>query len=261
VATANFLINRTSTSANGGTTPFEKLTGQIPSVENLKVFGCRSFVLDTSPSRKKWAPRAHECVFLGYDSISRGFRNYNRQTGKIIVSKDVQFDEKHFSCLSTQTENSKPSSLPEWPSVGDASTNFVPEPVNRGPSLQALSSTGPEISQKTPEQLRLLNGEHNAAPIEFPITDFSVDITLSQDVSHNASLPLFTYQRRRLVSQNQELQKTDPSCQNESLPPTTRSGRTSKLPPKLRDFYLHVAEIPKNLSLPLSAEAALLHPG
>lgn len=56
-------------------------------------------------------------------------------------------------------------------------------------------------------------------------------------------------------------QQQDNHCQNESLPPVTRSGRTSKLPPKLRDFYLHVAEIPKTISLPISAEAALQHPG
>ena len=57
VAAANHVTNRTSTRANGGLTPYEKLIGQAPSVSHLRVFGCRSFVLNTSPARQKWAHR------------------------------------------------------------------------------------------------------------------------------------------------------------------------------------------------------------
>lgn len=89
VSTANYLINRTATRANGGDTPYERFTGLKPSISHLKTFGCKTFVLDTDPSRKKWAPRSSECIFLGYDSNSRGFRNYHKTPRKIIISKDV----------------------------------------------------------------------------------------------------------------------------------------------------------------------------
>lgn len=89
LATANYVANRTSTRANEGITPYKRLTGQVPCVAHLRIFGCKIFVLNTSPSHKKWAPRAHECVFVGYDSSSNGFRNYHRPTRRILISKDI----------------------------------------------------------------------------------------------------------------------------------------------------------------------------
>ena len=53
VATANYLVNRTPTQGNAGMTPYEKLTGNQPSLKHLRIFGCRTFVLNTDPSRKK----------------------------------------------------------------------------------------------------------------------------------------------------------------------------------------------------------------
>lgn len=118
VATANYVINRTATRANHGTTPYEKFTGHTPSISHLRTFGCRSCVLNTSPSRKKWAPRSYECVFLGYDETSRGFKSYNRSTQKILVSKDVQFDENHFPFSSLVSKANNLTVSPagdEWP--------------------------------------------------------------------------------------------------------------------------------------------------
>lgn len=73
ISTANYLVNRTATRVNGGDSPYEKLTGSRPSLLHLKTFGCRTYVLDTLPFRKKWAPRATPCIFLGYDNESKGF--------------------------------------------------------------------------------------------------------------------------------------------------------------------------------------------
>lgn len=110
VATANYVTNRTSTKANNGVTSFERLIGKVPVVDHLCVFGCRSFVRNNSPKRKKWAPRSTECIFLGYDAVSRGFRNYHRPSRKIFVSKDVRFDELTFPCVQASAASpSQPS--------------------------------------------------------------------------------------------------------------------------------------------------------
>lgn len=42
------------------------------------------------------ALRANECIFMGYDPTSTDFRNYHSKTRRIIISKDVQFDEASF---------------------------------------------------------------------------------------------------------------------------------------------------------------------
>lgn len=88
VSTANYVINRTATSANGGDTLFSKLTSLKPSVKHLWVFGCQTFVMNTEPSKKKWSPRATEYVFLEYNTTSTGYRNYHRSSKRIFISKD-----------------------------------------------------------------------------------------------------------------------------------------------------------------------------
>lgn len=136
VSTANYLINRTSTRANSGTTPFEKLTGIIPSVHHLRIFGCRTFVLNTNPSLMKWAPRSTECIFLGYDSTSRGFRNYHKASRKILISKDVEFDERTFpyrqkalsvdQAINQSIGLSKLTSFPSYMTAAAPPLQFVP---------------------------------------------------------------------------------------------------------------------------------------
>lgn len=136
VSTANYLINRTSTRANGYETPYERLTGNKPTESHLKVFGCRTYVQDTSPARKKWAPRSSECIFVGYDLTSRGFRNYSRSMRKIIVAKDVDFDKGFFPCSLPSDQHSKPKELVEWPtSESHDIGNQFPLPSSHLPDL------------------------------------------------------------------------------------------------------------------------------
>lgn len=96
VAATNYVVNRTSTRANGGITPYQRFTGHLPQVDHLRIFGCKSYVLNTTPKLKKLASRAHECIFVGYDVNSRGYRNYHKATRRILVSTDVRFDEQCF---------------------------------------------------------------------------------------------------------------------------------------------------------------------
>lgn len=150
ISTANYLINRTATRTNAGTTPYEKLTGIKPSLHHLRVFGCRTFVLNTNPSLTKWAPRSTKCIFLGYDSTSRGFGNYHRGSQKILISKDVEFDELTFPCQpqSSVLANSGNHSAdsPLWPNdiieLHDKGSITDPAcPVSTLPHLASPSTT------------------------------------------------------------------------------------------------------------------------
>lgn len=109
VTSANYVTNRTSTKANNVVTPFKHLTDKVPTVDHLRVFGCKSFVLNNSPKHKKWTPQSSECIFVGYNAVSRGFRNYHWPSHKIFVSKDVKFDKLTFPCI---TPNAASTSQP-----------------------------------------------------------------------------------------------------------------------------------------------------
>jgi hypothetical protein len=48
--------------------------------------------------------KSKKCIFIGYDSSSKGYKLYNPNSGKIVISRDVEFDEKDLWDWSTQEE-------------------------------------------------------------------------------------------------------------------------------------------------------------
>jgi transposase InsO family protein len=275
IATANYVANRTSTRANSGTTPFERFTGKIPQIDHLRVFGCKSYVLDTSPHLKKWAPRAHECIFLGYDSNSRGFRNFNRATRRILVSKDVRFDELSFPCATPSSSQSSILTSRDWelPILADDPTPVSSE-VSPPPST--LRNTGPRLCVSPPLQSGSSTPVHrlevsvpeDQVPDALPHGDLinpspspvliPSEESLPAAAAHSpSSVPLQTYHRRpEAVSA--------PVSGASTVDPfliTTRSGRAARPSTRLTDYHLHLTEAVPSVSLPESVAAALLHPG
>ncbi|QRV82277.1 Pol polyprotein/retrotransposon [Ceratobasidium sp. AG-Ba] len=63
------------------------------SVRNIRVFGSTCYAIDTSKHRKKSAPRATECRFLGCDLTTKGYRLQVLGLTKVIKTCDVIFHE------------------------------------------------------------------------------------------------------------------------------------------------------------------------
>ena len=74
-------------------TPFEVWVGYKPSVLNLKVFGCICYTHIPEAKRDKLDKKAEAGIFIGYSSITKGYRIYQPVAKKITVSRDVRFDE------------------------------------------------------------------------------------------------------------------------------------------------------------------------
>ncbi|XP_076904998.1 uncharacterized protein LOC143560607 [Bidens hawaiensis] len=64
--TATNLINRFPTEILNNKTPYEVLTGKLPSYDHIKSFGCLAYPSTLSHGRDKFKPKAVPCVFLGY---------------------------------------------------------------------------------------------------------------------------------------------------------------------------------------------------
>jgi hypothetical protein len=97
---ATYLWNRSRNSALGaGETPYYKMFGKHANRKHLRVFGCKSFVHDTSTARGKFDDRALEGIMIGYDDIGNNpkcYRIYIPSIGKYIKSGHVTFDEATF---------------------------------------------------------------------------------------------------------------------------------------------------------------------
>ncbi|KAK4382288.1 Retrovirus-related Pol polyprotein from transposon TNT 1-94 [Sesamum angolense] len=107
--TAAYLINRSPSVPLVGKVPEHVWSGKNVDLSSLRVFGCSAFVFQNND---KLEPRAQKCVFIGYPEGVKGYRLWLRnQTGfKVVISKDVTFNESEMPCLNTsKTELDFPS--------------------------------------------------------------------------------------------------------------------------------------------------------
>lgn len=88
------ILNRSPTLAVQNMTPEEAWSGTKPSVEYFRVFGCISYVHVPDAKRTKLEDKSVACVLLGVSEESKAYRLYDPITKKVIISKDVVFEEK-----------------------------------------------------------------------------------------------------------------------------------------------------------------------
>jgi len=93
VTTTVFILNRAPTKALKGKTPFEAWHGRKPNVSFLRTFGCIGHVKNTKPHLGKLEDRSTPMVLLGYEEGSKAYRLYDPKRGKVVISRDVVFDE------------------------------------------------------------------------------------------------------------------------------------------------------------------------
>ncbi|KAL0319934.1 UNVERIFIED_CONTAM: Retrovirus-related Pol polyprotein from transposon TNT 1-94 [Sesamum radiatum] len=93
VYTAVYLLNRCPTKAVQNMTPIEAWSGRKPSAKHLRVFGSICYVHIPTEKRHKLEEKTEKGIFLGYSTQSKGYRIYNLKTKKLIISRDVEFDE------------------------------------------------------------------------------------------------------------------------------------------------------------------------
>jgi len=90
VVTANYLQNRLPTKSEGRT-PYEKWHSQKPNLKDTHIFGCTAYVKVPDELRRKLDNKAKKLHFVGYSEQSKAFRLLDKETSKIIISRDVIF--------------------------------------------------------------------------------------------------------------------------------------------------------------------------
>ena len=91
--TVMFLLNRLPTKALEDKTSFEAWYVYKPSLSFLKLFDCVCFSHVPQVKRHKLDKKEIPGIFMGYGSISKAYKVYQPQTGKMIISRDVHFIE------------------------------------------------------------------------------------------------------------------------------------------------------------------------
>uniref|UniRef100_A0A2N9FY74 Integrase catalytic domain-containing protein n=1 Tax=Fagus sylvatica TaxID=28930 RepID=A0A2N9FY74_FAGSY len=87
------VLNRSPTLAVKDMTPEEAWSGIKPNVDYFRVFGCIGHVHVSDSKRKKLDDKSFQCVLLGMSEESKAYRLYDPASKKIVVSRDVFFEE------------------------------------------------------------------------------------------------------------------------------------------------------------------------
>ncbi|KAK1615929.1 hypothetical protein QYE76_021446 [Lolium multiflorum] len=97
ISTAVHYSNRLFLCPLHNKTPYELLTSNKPNVMYICVFGCKCLFKNNKGKLGKFETRTIEGIFVGYAENSHAYRYYNRSTGTIEVSCDVEFLEDNGS--------------------------------------------------------------------------------------------------------------------------------------------------------------------
>jgi hypothetical protein len=74
-------------------TSYELLTSNKPSVSYFRIFGSKCYVLQKRSKSSKFVPKVYEGFLLGYDSNSRTYPIFNKDSSCVEITCDVVFDE------------------------------------------------------------------------------------------------------------------------------------------------------------------------
>ncbi|CDF39892.1 unnamed protein product [Chondrus crispus] len=94
LATSVYVRNRvTSRTLPVNATPHHIWMNSTPNVGHLRVFGSKCWYTLPKLELRKLDLRAREAMFLGYSQCSKAYKLWDGELNKIVVSRDVKFDE------------------------------------------------------------------------------------------------------------------------------------------------------------------------
>ncbi|KAJ9539510.1 hypothetical protein OSB04_032243 [Centaurea solstitialis] len=130
VNTACYTQNRSLIVKRFRRTAYELFRNRKPSIKHLHIFGCVCYILNNKDLLGKFDSKSDDGIFLGYSSISKTYRVFNKRRQTIEETIHVKFDESGptFPHPNDNTE------INQW-----ADSFFqVPEPPIADPSPQDL---------------------------------------------------------------------------------------------------------------------------
>lgn len=75
-------------------TPYEASTGHKPHIRHLRIFGCIAYAHIHDDHHRKLDAKSRKCIMVGYSEESKAYKLYDPINHKVIISRDVTFDEE-----------------------------------------------------------------------------------------------------------------------------------------------------------------------
>lgn len=109
VLTSAYIINRLASKILGKKAPYELLHNQKPEYDHMRVFGCLTYFWSIETKGDKMEAMGRPGIFLGYPQGKKGYKFFDIDSKKMVVSRDLKFHEDTFT-FPVQTQASKDDS-------------------------------------------------------------------------------------------------------------------------------------------------------
>ncbi|GJU60588.1 retrovirus-related pol polyprotein from transposon TNT 1-94 [Tanacetum coccineum] len=74
-------------------TPYHIINGRNPSIKFFYIFGSLCYIVRDGENLDKMKEKGDACIFVGYSTVSRGYRVYNKRARQIVETIHGNFDE------------------------------------------------------------------------------------------------------------------------------------------------------------------------
>ncbi|KAJ9541437.1 hypothetical protein OSB04_027943 [Centaurea solstitialis] len=155
VNTACYTQNRSLIVKRFRRTPYELFRNRKPSIEHLHIFGCVYYILNNKDNLGKFDSKSDDGIFLGYSSISKTYRVFNKRRQTIEETIHVKFDESG-PTFPHPHENSEINQwadsffqVPDIP-IADPSPQDLPDGFEEDPPTPPTQISIPPIINATP---------------------------------------------------------------------------------------------------------------
>ncbi|KAJ9567585.1 hypothetical protein OSB04_003551 [Centaurea solstitialis] len=155
VNTACYTQNRSLIVKRFRRTPYELFRNRKPSIEHLHIFGCVCYILNNKDNLGKFDSKSDDGIFLGYSSISKTYRVFNKRRQAIEETIHVKFDESG-PTFPHPHENSEINQwadsffqVPETP-IADPSPQDLPDGFEKDPPIPPTEIYTPPLINATP---------------------------------------------------------------------------------------------------------------
>ena len=96
INTTSYILNRALIRPILKKTPYDLWKGKRPNISYFHVFGCICFIHNNDKNNlENFDARSDEGIFLGYSTISKAYRVFNKKTQIVKESIHVTFDESN----------------------------------------------------------------------------------------------------------------------------------------------------------------------
>ena len=150
--------------------------GTPPDVAHLRAFGCRAWMTIPKQKRRGLEPKGLATIFVGYQPGVKGYRLWDPSSKKVVISRDVRFEENVFPAKDKiggdRLDSAPPMVRPATsePLADPSLTHIVPHKPGPEPPVPVVAGAQPKAVVPVPEPLPAPRAQRR---VEFDLSDSS----------------------------------------------------------------------------------------